>query len=183
MLRFGRLVSIRSGAALGVLAVVLLLPPDLSRAAVEEEPPVNITADRMEYFSDREIVIFTGNALAVRGDTTLSADTMEVTLGGEVAKQEESSIEKVVATGNVNFRQAIPETGKDRFATGERGVYDAGRSLITLTGKPKVWEGPNVITGKTMKFFIDEHRFVVEGDDKTPVGMTVFPKKGEEENE
>jgi lipopolysaccharide export system protein LptA len=177
MSRSGRLVP------LGVLTLALLLPPVTAGAVEPEEPPINITADRMEYFSDKEIVIFTGNALAVRDDATLSADVMEVTLGGEGAAQEGGSVEKVVATGNVNFRQSILETGKDRFATGERGVYDAGESLITLTGQPKAWEGPNVITGKTMKFYIDEHRFVAEGDEQTPVGMTVFPKKGEDEQE
>jgi lipopolysaccharide export system protein LptA len=108
---------------------------------------------------------------------------MEVTLAEEGDSREESSIEQVVATGNVNFRQALPETGTERFATGERGVYDAGDGLITLTGKPKVWEGKNVITGKVMKFFIDEHRFVVEGGGDMPVGMTVYPEKKETEGQ
>lgn len=166
-------------AAAALLSAGLAVPAPAQEE--QPEPPINITAERMEYFSEKEVVVFTGNALAVRGDTTLSADGMEVTLSGEGSTREESSIEQVVATGNVNFRQSLPETGKDRFATGERGVYDAGEGLITLTGKPKVWEGKNVITGKTMKFFIDEHRFVVEGGGDTPVGMTVYPEKGEQE--
>jgi lipopolysaccharide export system protein LptA len=154
-----------AAAALAAAAVLSALPA-LPAFAQEEppEPPINITADRMEYFSDKAVVVFTGNALAVRGDSTLSADSMEVTLAEEGYSREESSIEQVVATG-------------------ERGVYDAGDGLITLTGKPKVWEGKNVITGKVMKFFIDEHRFVVEGGGDMPVGMTVYPEKGETEKQ
>ena len=178
MTRAGRLALNLHRFALCVFGIsVVLWAAARPVAAQEEEPPIIINADRMEYFSDKDLVVFTGNSLAVRGDVTLSADTMEVTLSGDAQEREESSIDKVVATGNVNFRQNLPETGKDRFATGERGVYDAAAKRITLTGKPKVWEGQNVITGNIMKFFIDEHRFEVEGD----VDMKIVPEKGEEE--
>ena len=124
----------RAAAALA-LAAVLTAAPAVSASAQEGQPeqPINITADRMEYFSDKDLVIFTGNALAVRGDSTLSADSMEVTLSGEGGSREESSVEQVVATGNVNFRQVDPETDKERYATGERGVYDAGDDRIRQT--------------------------------------------------
>ena len=122
--------SSRSAVLLLGFLVLAALP-----VAAEQEPEINITADRMEYFTDKEIVVFSGNALAVRGDTTLSADTMEATLGGGGGERSESSVQKLVATGNVNFRQSLPEPATDRFATGERGVYDAEKGLITLTFK------------------------------------------------
>ena len=37
-------------------------------AAGEPEPPITVTADRMDYYSDRDVVIFIGNAIAIRGD-------------------------------------------------------------------------------------------------------------------
>ena len=41
----------------------------------------------------------------------------------------------------------------------------------------------NVITGTVMKFFIDEHRFVVEGGERTPVGLTIYPEKDDRAKE
>ena len=134
-----------------------------------------ITADRMEYYSDRDIVIFTGNALAVRGDVTLSAGRMEVTLGQGI-DSEENSVKKIVAEEDVNFRHVDPETGKERFATGERGEYLSDEDTVVLTGDPRVWEGKNVITGKKMTFHIEENRFVVQGG----AGLTIHPEKKEE---
>jgi lipopolysaccharide export system protein LptA len=152
----------------------------LADAAEEPETPVTITADKMEYYSDRDVVIFTGNALAVRGDITLSADRMKVTLGQGV-ESEENSVRKIVAEGDVNFRHIDPETGNERFATGERGEYHADGERVDLTGKPRVWEGKNVVTGEKMSFYIDENRFVVLGEKGKPVGLTIYQeKKGKE---
>lgn len=149
-------------------------------AAAEAPPPINITADRMEYFNEQDLVVFSGNALAVREEVTLAADRMEVTMASGDERDEES-IQKIVAKENVSFRQIELETGRERFATGEQGEYLAGERVVTLTGSPKVWEGKNVITGKVMKFFLDDHRFVVEGDKDMPVGLTVYPEKKVEE--
>jgi lipopolysaccharide export system protein LptA len=165
-----------------VLAGLISLPGGAggrvrSAAAAEEpEPPVTITADKMEYYSDRDVVIFTGNALAIRGDITLSAKRMEATLSQGV-DNEENSIRKIVAEGDVNFRHVDPETGDERFATGERGEYLADEETVVLTGEPRVWEGKNVVTGEKMTFHIDESRFVVEGD----VGMTIHQETKEEQ--
>jgi len=147
-------------------------------AAGEEPSPISVTADKMEYFTEDNQVVFTGNALAVQEDVTLSADSMKVVIveGGE---RETGAIEKITASGNVTFRQLVPETGAERFATGKKGVYRAAQGVVTLTGSPKVWEGKNVIVGEVMRFFIEEHRFVVEGQ----VGLTLFPEEDREAEE
>jgi len=164
-----------------ILAGLILLPVGgggrvrTACAAEEPESPVTITADRMEYYSDRDVVIFTGNALAIRGDITLAARRMEVTLGQGI-DSEENSVRKIVAEGDVNFRHVDPETGDERFATGERGEYLADEERVVLTGKPRLWEGKNVVTGEKMTYHIDESRFVVEGG----AGLTIHPEKKEE---
>lgn len=149
-------------------------------AAVESDPPITITADRMDYYSDRDVVIFIGNAIAIRGDVTLSAERMEVTLSQGV-ESEENGVRKIVAEGDVSFRQVDPETGRERFATGERGEYHSDGARVDLTGNPRVWEGKNVVTGEKMSFYIDENRFVVQGGKDKPVGLTIYQeKKGKE---
>ena len=151
-------------------------------AGAESEPPINITSDQMEYLSEENVVIFIGNALAVREDMTISADKMEVTLADENSDgKDEGSVRLIVATGSVNVRQVVPPTGEDkapkeRFATGERGEYDGVARTVTLTGSPRLWEGKNIVTGEKMIFHIDDQRFVVKGK----VGLSIFPEKGME---
>ncbi len=149
----------------------------LGAVAAAAEPPVNITAEKMEYFSEQNLVVFTGKAIAVREDVTLSSDRMEVTLSEGAESGQSGSVRRIVATGNVQFRQEDETAGRERYATGEKGEYDGESNVVVLTGQPKVWERQNVITGTVMKFFIDEHRFVAEGGGRTPVGLTIYPEK------
>ena len=157
-----------------------------AQAADETQASINITADKMEYFTEENQVVFTGNAVAVQDDITLSARTMRVTLA-EGSGRETGAVKKIVAKGDVTFRQLVPESGAERFATGKKGVYDAEEGVVTLSGSPKVWEGKNVIVGEVMKFFVEENRFLVEGR----VGLTVFTEgedgeakeQGQQENQ
>jgi lipopolysaccharide export system protein LptA len=165
-----------------VLLLLSLLAPRLSggiAAGAEAEPsPISVTADKMVYFSEENRVVFTGNALAVQEDVTLSADSMEVVLA-EGSETDTGAVEEITAKGNVTFRQMVPDTGDERFATGKKAVYEASEEVVTLTGEPRLWEGKNAIVGEVMKFFVQEHRFVVEGQ----VGLTIFPEKEQEEEE
>lgn len=167
-----------SGALLLLTLFAPALPGGIAAGAEEEPPPISVTADQMEYFTEENKVVFTGKALAVQGDVTLAANSMRVVLA-KGSETEAGAVEKITAKGNVTFRQLVPDSGEERFATGKKAVYEAKEGVVTLTGSPRLWEGKNVIVGEVMKFFVEEHRFVVEGQ----VGLTIFPEKdkGEEE--
>ena len=164
-----------------LLLLTLLVSPHcggIAAGAEAEPPPISVTADKMEYFTEESKVVFTGKALAVQEDVTLSADSMKVVLA-EGSETDAGAVERISAKGNVTFRQIVPETGEERFATGKKAVYEAKEGVVTLTGEPRLWEGKNVIVGEVMKFFVQEHRFVVEGQ----VGLTIFPEKDQEEED
>lgn len=148
--------------------------------AVQE--PVRISADEAEYFNAEGTVVFSGKVVAVQGDATLSADRMEVafsrpeqpekTAGGLAGAAAGRKITAITATGGVSFRQVDPDTKKERFATGEKGVYDDLRRTVTMTGNPKLWENQNVIVGEEMTFFIEGKKVIVKGK----VNLTVYPE-------
>ena len=159
-----------------------------ARALAEEtqppapQPPVRISAESAEYFNAESLVVFSGKVVAVQGDSTLTAERMEVRFAqaaapegerpaGESAASSGQRVASITASQSVTFRQVDAGTGKERYATGERGVYDADRRLVTLTGSPRLWEGKNVIVGEQMDFFIDEKKVVVKGK----VNLTVYP--------
>jgi lipopolysaccharide export system protein LptA len=150
-------------------------PASEAQSAEETQAPIKVTADKMEYLTEENQVVFTGNALAVQENITLSARTMRVTLA-EGSGRGTGAVKQIAAKGDVTFRQVVAESGTERFATGKTGIYDAEKGVVTLSGSPKAWEGKNVIVGEVMKFFLEENRFLVEGQ----VGLTVFPEAEED---
>jgi len=143
---------------------------------------VQISADAAEYFNKEGLVVFTGNVVAVQADATITADRMEVVFeqperavgkpaDGIGAPANAQRITKIVADKKVTFRQVDPETGKERYATGDRGVYDVDQRVVTLSGKPRLWEGKNVIAGEELLFYLADKKVIVRGK----VNLTVYP--------
>lgn len=160
--------------------------PEGQAGAPAPQPPVRISADAAEYFNAENLVVFTGKVVAVQGDATITAERMEVLFtpaeGGSgadpagVAAARGQRVASMTALQSVTFRQLDPASGKERYATGERGVYDADRRVVTLTGAPRLWEGKNVIVGEVMDFFLEERKVVVKGK----VNLTVYPDDAKE---
>jgi lipopolysaccharide export system protein LptA len=146
---------------------------------------VHITAGTAEYFNAESLVIFTGSVVATQGDATLTGERLEVKFtaaatppGGKPGSltdaQSGRRISTLTATQNVTFRQVDAETGKERYATGEKAVYEAEARIVTLTGSPRLWENKNVIVGEEMVFHLADKRVVVKGK----VNLTVYPEDG-----
>jgi lipopolysaccharide export system protein LptA len=90
--------------------------------------PLEIQADDgIEWQRDQRTFIARGNARAVQGEVSVSADSLTATYR-EVAGGR-SEIERLEAVGRVRIR-----SGEDS-AEGERGVYDLDKGLLVLTGR------------------------------------------------
>ena len=181
-------VPVSSGTAEAAARAAVVPAPE--QKVAEPQKPVQITADAAEYFNKDGLVVFTGNVVAVQGDATISADRMEVSFvqsattgpqpagkpepklaGGIGSPSNAQRMSTIVALGSVKFRQLDPESKKERFATGDKGVYDVEKRLVTLSGNPRLWEGKNVIVGEEMVFNLDDKKMVVNHK----VTVTFFP--------
>jgi len=169
----------RAGAAGGARAAA---GPDQSKKVAAPQSPVRISADAAEYFNKDGLVVFTGNVVVVQADSTITADRMEVTFEkpaqaagqpaeGIGAPANAQRITTIVAQQKVTFRQVDPETKKERYATGDKGVYDVDQRTVTMSGNPRLWEGKNVIVGDEMVFNLEEKKVIVKGK----VNLTVYP--------
>lgn len=138
---------------------LLLLPP---ATAFSAEAPINIEADRMVSQEDKNTVIFTGNVEASQGAITIRTDEMTVlyaqdTAGSDASKQN-NKVKKLVCVGNVEVQQ------EDWLGTGARMDYFADERKIILSGDAKAWQGKNMVSGKTIVYYLDEKRSEVEQD-------------------
>ena len=169
----------RPGAVGGAPAAAA---PDQAKKAAAPQPPVRISSDAAEYFNKDGLVVFTGNVVVVQADSTLTAERIEVSFEktapaegqpaeGIGAPANAQRISTIVAQQKVSFRQVDPETKKERYATGDKAVYDVDQRTVTMSGNPRLWEGKNVIVGDGMIFYLEDKKVIVKGK----VNLTVYP--------
>ena len=124
----------------------------LKPKALSSDQPVNITSDRMVADNRNRTVNFLGNVVAKREDMIIFSDQISAVY------TEDGKIEKIISRGNVKINQT------DRTATCQEATFFQLRQQIVMTGKPKVWQGKNIITGDKIIIFVKEDRVEVESD-------------------
>jgi lipopolysaccharide export system protein LptA len=125
----------------------------LKPKGLTSDQPVNITSDRMVADNRNRTVNFLGNVVAKREDMIIFSDQLSAFY------TEQSKIEKIIARGNVKINQT------DRTATCQEATFfQLPQQKVLMTGKPKVWQGKNIITGDKIIIFIKEDRVEVESD-------------------
>lgn len=132
---------------------------------LNKNEPVEIVSDRMEAFNEKRMIVFSGNAVATKGDIKMKTDHLYIYYKksndqkGKAAKQDieaAGNLEKIEAKGNVVITQ------KQISATGGAAVYYEESARIVLSGNPILREGKNVIKGCRVIFYINENRGKVE---------------------
>lgn len=167
---------------LGVLIVPLWAPSAVSgepkqKPVIEQDQPIHIVSDRLEAFSEKRMVVFSGNAVATQGARTIRSDRLTLYYkedkrtagrsGGDAGGT--GNVERVEAAGNVTITEG------ERIVTGEAAVFDQDSRKITMTGGAVMREGASVIRGDRIIVFLDENRGVVESAEKGRVTATIYP--------
>jgi lipopolysaccharide export system protein LptA len=130
-----------------------------------EDDPIRIEADRMVSQEQDNSVVFIGNVDASQGPVSIRTDEMTVfyTQNDKTkAKTQSGKVKKLVCIGNVEVTQG------DWLGTSKRMDYFAKGRKIILSGDAKAWQGQNMVSGKTIVYYLDEKRSVVEQDRSKP---------------
>lgn len=102
----------------------------------DEQPPTEITSDRLIYRAKDGTASFDGNAVVKQEGTTVYSEALLVTFGNGGT----SSFERIDASGGV--RVVEPE----QTATGETGTYDPNARVLHLNGDVRVVSDTSTIT-------------------------------------
>jgi lipopolysaccharide export system protein LptA len=134
--------------------------------AFNKQDPIYITSDRMDADRQKNIIIYTGQVVAIQGDMTLRSDKLTTYFDPDLQQ-----IKEAIAEG-----KQVRMTQGDRTATGTKAVFDGVAQTITMTGKPVVRQGNSEVAGSKIIYFMVEDRVVVEsGKDVDRVVGTIFP--------
>jgi len=144
-----------------------LLPATTTFGADDASTPIHIEADRMISQEQDNSVVFLGNVDARQGGITIRADEMTVYYTqSDKAKGKSSSnqVSKLICKKNVEITQ------DDWLGTGNRMDYLAKERKVILSGDAKAWQGQNMVSGKTIIYYLDDKRSIVEQDKKKSGG-------------
>ncbi len=146
-------------AAIISFALLLITSPGFCQS---DDEPINIEADRMVSQEEKNSVVFTGNVDASQGKVTIHTDKMTIYYKAndpKKAKSQTQQVEKMICVGKVKVTQ------EDWLGTGDRMEYFADARKVVLQGNAKAWQGQNMVSGKSITYYLDEKRSEVESPD------------------
>jgi lipopolysaccharide export system protein LptA len=117
--------------------------------------PIEVYANQgIEWNQTEKRYIARGNAKAIQGDTTVYADTL--TAHYVETQEKGSEITRIDAVGNVKI------VSPQQTVYGDRGVYDARKGVLVLTGKAlKLVTKDDVVTARDSLEYYDEKSLAV----------------------
>ena len=121
--------------------------------------PIKIDANKLDVFDKEGRAVFTGDVVAVQGESTMKCTIMTVFYeqrdqnGGQAAPPtqgaDDSAIKKIDCKGPVTI------VSRTQVATGENATFDRGSNKIMLIGNATLSDGPNVTKGERVLYDIN----------------------------
>jgi lipopolysaccharide export system protein LptA len=167
------------------LIVALMAAPALAAEKSSSVPllpgsnskdPISIDADKLEYFDKEQKAIYTGNVIAIQGDSKLTCSVMTLFLaksGPQPAAGAPASDATAAGPGSggtqvkhMDAAGPVTVVSKTQVATGDRGSYDKDQNRVWLFGNVTLSDGGNVTKGDRLTYNLTTGEAVVEGGGK-----------------
>ena len=140
--------------------------------------PISIDADKLDYFDKEQKAIYTGNVVAVQGDSRLTCAKLVIFLaktepqvaaaGATPAPPATPADGGVGAGGNqvkhMDATGPVTMVSKTQVATGDRGSYDKEQNKVWLFGNVTLSDSGNVTKGDKLTYDLTTGEAVVEVD-------------------
>jgi lipopolysaccharide export system protein LptA len=176
--RLAPVLAIGALGALGAFAPAEAQAPAKAKAAApaaQEQPsllpgagshePINIAADKLDYFDKQQKAIYTGNVVAVQGETRLNATELVILFD---RKADAKEAKPAPGPGGANSQMRRMEgkgpiilTSKDQVGTGDALVYDKPENKFYLIGNVALSQGENVTRGDKLIYDLNTGQAVV----------------------
>jgi lipopolysaccharide export system protein LptA len=132
-------------------------PSPFGNMGGNSKEPIKIDADRLDVFDRENKAVFSGNVVAVQGESTIRCTKLTVFYergqqGGAkpapsaAGGQSENAIKQIDCAGPVTV------VSKDQIGTGDNAVFDQVANKIVMTGNVKLSQCQNVTTGDRLVY-------------------------------
>jgi lipopolysaccharide export system protein LptA len=150
-------------ALLGLCGALAWAAPAWAQGHKDDHTQINITATELDYYDKDQKLVYTGNVVAVRGDTTLKTPKLTVFL---TPKQHGADTPQVSSSDRIRRMEAMgPVTliSKDQVARGDTGIYKKADDKVYLDGNVSLTQGSNVTLGDHIVYDLHTSEAVVTG--------------------
>lgn len=132
---------------------------------IRSNQPIQIKSNELTSDTSARVATFTGSVIARQGDVTIFCDRLVVHYAAEG-----SEISTVEAFGNVRVVQG------NRLGTSGRAKFDNQSGTIIMEDNPRVSQGEDTVSGKVIKFYLNEQKSLVTGAPDRRVEAVINPK-------
>lgn len=170
-----------------VLALAVLVAPALSTAAFAQQPaakpakarggapgspfggmggdskePIKIDANKLDVLDKDSKAVFSGNVIAVQGETTVRCSVMTVFYEGrgqggtpkpaQPAAQGQGQGANDGAIKRIECAGPVTVVSKTQAATSDNAVFDRANNQVIMTGNVALNDGPNITRGDRLVY-------------------------------
>ena len=131
-------------------------PGALGNIGANSKDPIKIDSDRLDVFEREGRAVFTGNVVAVQGESTIRCSVLTVTYessrGPPGAPRQPPSAPAASGNGDnaikhLDCKGPVTVSSKTQTATGENAAFDRTTNKVVMTGNVALSDGPNVTRG------------------------------------
>jgi lipopolysaccharide export system protein LptA len=164
--------ALAAGPAFGAAKTVSSTP---MLPGANSKEPISIAADKLNYFDKEQKAVYTGNVVAIQGDSRLTCTVLTIFLaktdaqtpGGPSAAAAPPPPGPGAASGGSQVKHmeaAGPVTvvSKTQVATGDRGTYDKEQNKVWLFDNVTLSDGGNVTKGDKLTYDLTTGEAIVE---------------------
>lgn len=181
-IEFSSMTFLRRGAGLAALCVALTLAlagaadaqsarggaggSPLGGLGGDSKEPIKIDADKLDVLDKENRAVFSGNVVAVQGETTVRCSVMTVFYEGRggpggsarpgaparpaapasPGQGNDSAIKRIECAGPVTV------VSKTQAATSDNAVFDRANNQVIMTGNVALNDGPNITRGERLVY-------------------------------
>ncbi|MGO8737340.1 lipopolysaccharide transport periplasmic protein LptA [Rhodoblastus sp.] len=139
--------------------------------------PINISADKLNYFDKQQKAIYSGNVVVIQGDTRLKATVLTIFFDNKQGDAKAASGPALGSNSGVRKMEGkgpIVMTNKDQVGTGDSLLYDKLHDKFYLFGNVALSQGDNVTRGDKLDYDLSTGQAVVTS--KGRVHSLIIPK-------
>jgi lipopolysaccharide export system protein LptA len=128
----------------------------------DREQPATLDADDFELDFNTGVRIYRGNVIYRQGTIRLNCDELTTYFN------KHHELDKAICIGTPGrFRQLPEGSENDVFGKGSKIVFDQAKEEVLITGRAKVTQDKNVLTGRLITYDLIKQRVRVKGSSST----------------
>ena len=135
----------------------------VAAARRQHQEPVSIEADKLVYYDKEQKAVYSGNVVAIQGDTKMTCSTLTIFMEQNAASGKADAAKPSArpprgpgaaraSVKHMDCAGPVTVVSKTQAATGDSGAYDKAQNKVWLIGNVTLSDGSNVTKGEKLTY-------------------------------